>query len=1076
MKKMIGLFVFLTFVGIQIVNAQSKTVTGTVTGAEDGLGIPGVSVIVKGTTNGVSTDINGKYSLKVNASDVLMFSFVGMISQEITVGKKTVINVVLKSKSIGVEEVVVTAMGITREKKSLGYASQEVKGEELKRAKVPDVNNALVGKVSGVRFLGGSGANFDSGGIRLRGTSTLNAKGNSPIYVVDGVITSFNAVNMDDVASINVLKGPAATALYGQDGGNGAVVITTKSAKGKESKGTVDFSHTFRIDKAAIYADFQNEYGGGSSQDWYIYHWEAGQDPKLKALEGQRFYGYGVDESWGPRIDGKPYIPYYAWNKYDPDYAKTTAYKAHSDNIEDLFRTGIYNNTNLAFSKSGEGYNTRISFSNVDWKGIIPNSKTIRRFFSANTNLDISDKLHLNANYKYIYRKTKNAGVEGYGGTGNVIYTYTQWFQRNLDISRMKNYKNPDGSYTSWNINGPFDAQPAFHNNPFALFHEVNRESTRTYSVLNTALTYDLIDGLKASVIFNGSFTNYRYDHQVPTGLVGETASFSTRQYATFDTRVKFKLSYNKYFYDDRLSVTSNLFAEEREYRYDNVRGFTRDGLIADYYYNLKASVGKSGGENAIQNFKVRSIYGMASFGWDNTYYLDLSLRNDWDSRLPEKENSYLYSGVSGSVILSELLPKNNVLTFLKLRGSIAQVGSTLGVYSINETPLISSKYGDLTSMYMTTNAKDPKLKPTISTSTELGLEFRLFKGRFFGDLNFYRRNSKNQIIDIDVTGASGYRSTKTNAGKILNEGIELSLGGSIIKTKDLEWNLSANWAINNNEVVELSDFSDDYIMTWVSWGDKMFLYARKGHAVGDILSTAYDKTEDGKKILYDFGNHPSLSRYSGIPKKSSDKLTYLGNAMPKAFGGFSSVLNYKGFSLSASVDYQYGGKIISISNRYGRYSGLLAETAGNNDLGNPLRDPVIRNSDGTYDSKTGGVRVEGVVPDGNGGYKDVVMYADAQSYFHTIGTRVESQVFKSDYVKMRELSLSYQFKNDLVDKWNIGIKDLKVGFTCNNPWLIYSGVPNIDPSESGGASRGFVEMGQMTSMRSYAFTVSCKF
>lgn len=1059
--------------------AQSREVSGIVTSADDGLSIPGVSVIIKGTTIGTTTDFDGKYTISIpEEGQILIYSFVGMKKVELP-ANSDVINLVMESESIGMNEVVVTAMGITREKKSIGYATQEVKGEELQRAKLTDVNNALVGKVAGVRFLGGSGANFDGGGIRLRGTSSLDAKGNAPIYVVDGVITSFNAVNMDDVSSLNVLKGPAATALYGSQGANGAIIVTTKMGDGKTGS-SVEFSHTLKIDKVVNHGDYQNSYGGGNTQNWSTYNWAAGDDEALKGLDGERYYNYAVDESWGPKIDGGQYIPYYAWDKTDADYGKTTAYKAHPDNIDDLFKTGVSNNTNVAFTKNGEGYSTRVSFSNVDWKGVIPNSKALRRYFSINTRFDVSEKLHLNTNYKYVYRKTTNAGVEGYGGVGNSIYTYTQWFQRNLDINRMKDYQRPDGSYRSWNINSPGDSSPAYHNNPFAMFHEMKREVVSTYSVLNSTLTYDIVDGLKASVMLYGTFRNYRKDNKVPMGLM-ETSSYDTRQYSTFDVSTQFNLNYNKYFLDDRLSVTGNLFAEERSYRYDNVKAFTRDGLIVDKFYNMDASAGKAGGGNLTQEYKTRSLFGTGSFGWDNTYYVDLSLRNDWDSRLQEENNSYLYGGISASVIATQLLPKSDVLTFLKLRGSVAQVGSTMDVYSINESPVIDTKYGDLTNMRLNRNRKSPNLKPTISTSVELGTEFQLLKGRLFGDFNYYHRISKNQIIDIDVTGASGYSTTKINAGEIMNKGYEISLGGSIIKDNDMEWTVSANWSTNENKVVKLSDFSDKYQMYWQSFGDKVYLYAQEGRPVGDILSSAYARDEaSGKKILYD-GFTGANAAYNGVPKKSTDKLTNLGNAMPTAFGGVSTVFTYKGVSLAASIDYQYGGKMVSISNRYGRYSGLLKETVGNNDKGNGIRDAVVRNADGTYADNTGGIRVDGVVADGTNAdgsvkYKDATMYADANKYFHTIGTRVESQVFKSDYVKMRDISLNYQFNNETLNKFNIGLKDLKVGVTVNNPWLIYSGVPNIDPSEAGGANRGYLEMGQMSSTRSFAFSISAKF
>lgn len=1049
--------------GLSSVWAQSKTVTGTVTD-QSGAGLPGVSVSVKGTNIGTNTDIDGKWMLSVTSDNIIIVSFVGMKTQEIKVGAKTTFKIILQEDRVAVEEVVVTAMGITRKKKAIGYASQEVKSEELLKTRTPDLNNALVGKVSGVRFLGGSGAKFDAGSIALRGTTSLNAQGSAPIYVIDGVITNANSLNMDNVESVNVLKGPAATALYGQRGNNGAIIIKTKSASSQDGVAHIDFTHTTTVSKAVILADYQNEYGGGYVQDWSTHDGSV-----IAGLKGKRYHSYSDDVSWGPKFDGKPYIPYYAWDKTDRDYGKTTPYVAQGD-LSDLFQTGVNNNTNIAFSKAGKGYSTRISFSNVDWKGVIPNSKTERQFLSIKNSFDIKENLHINLNYNYTRRKTKNAGVEGYGGTGNAYYTYTQWFQRDVDIARMKNYERPDGTFRSWNISSPANPTPAFHNNPFALFNEINKEEISAYSVFSASLQYDITEDLKIGATIKGNYKNYFNRTEVGFNLLGEIPSFYTRQTSTFDTEMQFNLSYSKKFFNDMLSFDGSAYAEERVYRYEPLEAESTQGLVMKDFYSTNASFGKPLGDNdGIVEFKTRSVYGTAAMGWDNTYYVEANIRNDWDSRLPDANNSYLYGSLSTSILLHSFLEELDFIKFWKLRASIAQVGTSMPAYNVNPTYTMPSKFGGQTRMRSSSLLLDPNIKPTISTSYEIGTEIRLLNDRIYADVNYYNRLAEDQILDIDITGATGYTATKINAGSIRNSGIEVTLGGTPIKTSDFEWSLAINFATNDNVVEELSDFSDRYLLTYYSFGKKMYLYAEKGKSVGSIYGTKYRRDpKTGKKVLFNRAG----SSYDGVPLRDSDEMSYLGNAMPDAFGGFNTSFKYKAFTLSASFDYQIGGKMISVTNMWGENSGLLDKTVGNNDKGNPIRNTV---------ASGGGVRMDGVIDSGkkdskgNIVYTEATKYVAADTYFSFISSNAEEFLYDSSYLKWRDVSLSYVLPKSLLSKVDF-IKYAKFSFTVNNVLLLYSGVPNIDPSEAGGAYGGYVEQGQMAPTRSFGFSLNLNF
>lgn len=507
----------------------------------------------------------------------------------------------------------------------MGYATQQLKADELVQVRQTDLNNALVGKVSGVRFIGSSGATFDPGKIVLRGTSSLTeAGGNEPIYVVDGVITNNMSINMDDVASVNVLKGPAATALYGARGGNGAIIITSKGSTGEHSEITV--SHTIAWDKANIRYDLQDEYGGGylgADAEMPVFKYDPNKHPAyLQKLDGVRYYDYNNDASWGPKLDGREYAPWYAWDPTDPRFGQTSQWTSQMD-LNDLFRTGVSNTTNVAFTKSGKDYMSRISFSNVSRNGITPNSNASRRFLSVRTSFKPIDRLRVTMDYKYTYRNNHNAAAEGYQELGNALYSYEQWGHTNVNLNDLKDYKRPDGTFRSWNITSPTNLTAAFHENPFALFNEINQDKTYQWHVFSGDAELDIIKNLKAGIRVNGNIRSYKEEVRLPQNIHGEVSKYTQDQNQLSDIQTQGRLTWSEHFIDSKLSVDAALFFEDRVYNLDELQAFTRDGLFMDGFFSTAASSGLPGGSSKLTKQHDQSVYGTATVGWDNTYYLD---------------------------------------------------------------------------------------------------------------------------------------------------------------------------------------------------------------------------------------------------------------------------------------------------------------------------------------------------------------------------------------------------------------------------------------------------------------------
>ena len=1084
MEKRIFVMLTALFMFIGIASAQS-TVKGVVTSAEDGLPVIGAAVIVQGTTMGAVTDLDGKFNLDNVPSSAknLMVSYVGLKTEVVAIQKGVVMQIVLKSASQALDEVVVTAQGLSRKEKSIGYSAQKVSGEKLTTARQTDLGNAMAGKIAGARFYGKSGATFDSGSIVLRGSTDFTSPGGSePIYVVDGSITNKNAVNMDDVESINVLKGAAATALYGSQGGNGAVIITTKSGAKGGSKGYFEVSHTLTIDKFVNNYDMQKQYGGGSygydgavlgNREGYgnidtmspefLYGSQYGE---MQNPDGSYWLDYGSDESWGARFDKNVMMA--NANYFDPtssQYQKAKPF-VHALDLADLFQTGVANTTNISFSKAGKDYSSRISFTNSQRDGLYQNSDAIRRFLAVKTTFKPTDWMNVSLDYKYTYRKNHNAAREGYGANGNVIYSFIQWGHTEVDLDDFRDYKRPDGSWRTWNIKSPTNLKANYHDNPYAQLDNMNSYDTYRWNVFTGDVDFTLPYNLKAGVRVIGNMRASDNESKYGEGAINFNSYFYTRQDQISDLTVQGRLTWSDRFMEDRLSVDAAAFIEQRNYDWKYLYGETNSGLIMDGYYNLAGSKDAATVINYEQHYKTRSVFGTATVGFDDTYFLDGSIRNDWDSRLHAHNNSFLYGGLSASVMLNQFIKDAEWLNYWKLRGSLAQVGSTMGAYNTQVAYNYTNsdndnyRYHNMTALYPSATQLNPDIEPTISTSYEFGTEFRMFDNRFWGDINYYRRDTKNQILNMTVAPQSGFSSRQLNSGLVRNEGIEISLGGTPVQTKDFQWNVDFNIAKNENTLVKLNPEIQTYLLAGNSFYYMWYIKATEGQPLGELTTMArWKRNEDGKLIL-----RPTTSESWGggwQPSYDLNNEKRVGNYQPDFTGGFSTDFRYKNFRLAASFDFMIGGDMVSWTNMWGTGSGTTQESAHINDKGVNVREPI---------AKGGGVRVDGVNEQG----EPVTAYMNAYQYYHYLANYdLDNWVYSRSYVKMRELSLTYDFSKSLLKKANIGLSDASISFVANNPWLIYSACPNVDPSETGD---NWLESGQTASSRSFGFTVKLGF
>ncbi|MCC7378203.1 MAG: SusC/RagA family TonB-linked outer membrane protein [Chitinophagaceae bacterium] len=1052
-----SVLILTTFLLLSFFATAQKKIYGKVVD-EKGNPVTFASITVKGQSNGLAADSEGNFSIaSIPVESVIIISAQGYQSAEVPANTPLPWNIVLKGAGKNLSEVVVTtALGINRTKRSVGYATQQLTSNKITSTKVADINTAIAGKIAGIQIRGGSGAKFGTSSIRLRGINTLG--GGNPIYVVDGVITNSTGINPDDVESLNVLKGPAASALYGQRGSEGAVVITTK--KGSKKGIGIEFNHAIVFENVYVLPDYQNEYGGGASQDWLTFTFNAATMPaNLAVLNGAKYYRYDVDESWGPKMDGTLYAPWYAWDSTDVEFGKLKAFLPQPNNVKKYFNTGVTNNTSVAFSKVTNESNTRVSFTNITRTGVVPNSKLQKNWVALSNTLNISNNLTIVSSANYVYEHQFNIPAEGYGT--QTTGSFNQWFHRDIEIEKLKRYKRPDGSFTTWNISSPTNLSAKYWDNPYT---EANENISNNYiQRLFGAITasYKIANGLKASIITRGNFTNSNANARVASYTLN-TPSYRIQESKFREINILGSLEYEKKY--NTFSLRASAYAELMKQENTNAAAATSGGFIEPNVYNVSNSLNEKNTTNSYSQRKVNSIYGFTSFGYKNFLFLDLNIRNDISSTLPINNNSYVYGGVSSSFVFSELLKNHNVLSFGKIRASIAKVGTDVAPYSIYETYTLGNNYvkpvGSGSVTYSTQSVPNVKpneqLEPSLSTSYEIGTELQFLNNRIRVDFNYYFREAKGQIIPVSVPGSTGYLQQLINAGNIQNYGYEFSVGAAPVKTDKINWDIDFNLGINKNKVVELANGIDN-IQTALDGSNIIFgfvgspavsLNAKIGKPYGQIIGNGIKKDANGRRLIDDNGFYVTEDNME------------LGNILPKYTGGLTSAFNYKNFFVNFSLDFQKGGKFISTTKMFNAGSGLAAETAGLNDKGKPKRDAVANG---------GGIRLDGVNATTG---KENTVYVDAKDLYEGALFSVwENWMYDASYIKLREISIGYNLPKSLFKK--LPFHTVSFSVTGQNLWLIASKVKGIDPSE---LEQSWLEGGQLPGTRSLGVNLKLTF
>jgi TonB-linked SusC/RagA family outer membrane protein len=1060
MRK-ITLMVLCLLVTVGISYAQQKTYTGKIQG-KDGEPISNATVKVKGTNKAVASQADGRFSISAVPGDLLEISSIGMANTEIRLGNETDLGTrTLDLSRSDLEEVVVTAFGVKREKKALGYAIQEVKGEDLTIARSVDVSNSLAGKVAGVKLIGSPSSSFDNASVIIRGVTGLGLS--SPIFVVDGTITDQSAVIMDNVETLSVLKGPAATALYGNRAQNGVVVITTKKGtRGKRS--SVDVNLGVTSEALAIIPPYQNEYAGGYAsssntqgsydpQGFTLFKYNpARHDPSWQAFDGQRMIEYGADESWGPKIDGSLYRPYYSWYPGE-DWGKLVPLTPQPDNVKDFFQKGRNLNNSIAFSSGADNYNFRLTYANIDRTLILPGAKRVQHQLGINGSYDIGQYITLSTDVAYTTHNTQGKPLEGYRLDGlNITQNFNQWFQRQLDMKKMKNYRNEDGSLNSWNIgdpNGSSDinvyGRPAYWDNPYFVLRENYGTQKHNRLVGNVGLKIKFNKHLSLQSYARTSQYTNENDFRIATGGL-QLDSYEITQNQSKEMNYESNLLYNNRFGD--FTVDAMAGANRRQEYFSQVYMATVGGLSSPNYFDLAASISRPTVTRAYEKRRVNSLYGRFTVGFRDFLFLDGTLRNDYSSSLPKDNNSYLYPSLSASFIFTELMKGsrfNNVLTFGKIRASYAQVGSDLQPHTLDIALNNGSFYGSNSSVAVGNQFRNAQtIRPALTKSWEVGAEFRFFN-RIGLDFAIYENNNTDQILSLDVSSSSGFSTAQVNAGNIVSSGIELSLSGTAVKTRNFSWDVVLNWASNSNKVKSLYEDQQTYLYATNRYDTR--LEHRVGGEWGTYVGRKW-RTDDQGRVLINYSKNATTGAESSTGLPEYDINQEIGQVLPKWTGGMYNTFRFKNFDLAFSIDFQNGGLFYSETRNFNTGAGLSEETVGVNDKGFDWREFPGSYTFANGNTGNGGIRINGVFNDGKGTPNN--RYLPARTYWYTARQRDAREVLlDASYIKLREVRFGYTLPKSIISK--IGaVKSINIGVMVQNAWLIWATTKKygVDPSE----------------------------
>ena len=1075
-----GLLMVCVASSIGLATAQTKKVTGQVISAEDNQPVIGAAIVVKGTTIGTITDFDGKFSLDVpNDAKSVMVSYVGLKGREIPI--TAVMNIKLESDSHALDEVVVTAMGISREKKSLGYAIQEVGSEELTKAGQINVTGALSGKVAGVQVNQFGGSVGASSRISVRGNSSLAAD-QQPLIVLDGVPiandtqrsgdntyngvdygSGLNDINPEDIESMTVLKGGSA-ALYGMRAGNGVILITTKSGK-KGSGVKVSYDGNFTIDRISTVPKLQNSYGQGNNGDEW--HWKHNA-PDLSYQEYAEQYGFNwvdgtngindfYDESWGPRLDAGLNLVQYDSN------GQKAPWISRPNNIKDFFQTGYSMNHTISLSANSEKSTTRASISYRDQKGTVPNTDQKRYSAQLNSFFKLNNYISYDMSASYTRTQSDNLVAQGYGGN-NPINSLFAWSGRQVNMKTLKenwDQKDANGNYTyyNWNTN--------YHMNPYFNVNENTNSYQRDRIFGKTSLYYQPFEFLKfegrAGVDYYNSQSFERHYIDRNDWTKGGFTQINTKN---TELNLDFIASFNKTFGD--FNITAMAGANYRDLSWEDARiGAT--ALTIPGVYTIANKDGAAYNYMDHSHRRSNSVYGNASIGWRNQLYVDLSARNDWDSTI---KDAFFYPSASASWIVTESLPAlkgdGSYLSFWKLRAGWAEIGSATSPYRNRAYYYAATDaFNGVAQIYKSTVYPNPDLKPESIKTWELGTEFGFLHDRLHFDLAYYHKTTTDQILNVRIPYSSGYSSLLINAGKIENKGIELQVRGDILESKDgFNWSSTLNFSKDRSKVVELYPGLTEYGMGW-TWG--IATQAIKGEKWGELVGPGFDRVDEA-----DVKNGLATADQIGAVKVNSNGLLRsksaqrIGNVTPDFMMNWRHDFNIKNWGFGFLLDLRIGGDIWSQTMAHSYTAGVANVTADN---GIRERDIV------------GGVDVlkneRVVMQDASGKWVTNTIKTDAYSWFKADVS--EYYVFDGSYLKLREAYISYNFPKELIAKTRY-ISNASVSLIGTNLWLMWvhsSNTMRLDP-ETGGVSsdsRGIgFEQAAVPSSRSFGLKLNLTF
>ena len=1033
--------------GTSQVWAQDRVISGTVT-SDAGKPLAGVIVTVKGTSVRAVTDANGRYTVTApTGANRLVFSGETVAMEEAAISGNSV-NVQLTQQAVQLEGLVVTALGITREQRSVSTSVETVKGSALNQTPQTNLVSALSGQVSGVQVTT-AGPQGGSARVVIRGANSLTGN-NQPLFVVDGVpidnsaprlygghvgsLNNYNNVdygnaagdiNPNDVESITVLKGPNAAALYGSRAANGAIIITTKSGRNRSGGLGITASSSVTFDSPLRLPSYQNQFGQG-------------YEGLFEYVDGNYGGVYdGTDESWGPALNGSVRKQWFGEGPWT----------ASPNNVRDFWENGATQSYNVAVSGSADRANMRVSVSHLNQNGMGPGFELEQTSALLNGGATLTDRFRVDASAQYINRDGKNRYGTGYEGDNPMLQFI--WFGRQVDIKQLRQaYQANPGQMVNWNY--------SYHSNPYWLALENGNTDNRDRIIGNVSGTYDLTDWMSATL---RSGTDWYREGRERTwaggtiGLdhVGQVGTFATDEIYSQQVNTEFLLSADRDL-NDQFSFNATVGAARRDEEYSNNQVFVPE-LNTPGLFTVANAALLPQAQDFQSRKRVNSILGQATLGFRDVLFVDATARNDWSSTLPAENNSYFYPSVSGSFIFSDAFPQlaTSVLSYGKIRASWARVGSDAAPYQLATTHYWQQPFGAVPG-YATGNLlPNPALRPEETTSTELGTELRFFGNRAGLDLTYYSRESTDQIVQVQVSPTSGFSHQLVNAGVMSNKGVDLGLNFTPVRTTAFEWDMRASYNRNRNRVESLPE-GLQALTLGTFWG--VSVQARVGEPYGVLFGGTIPRDSVTGKQTF-FGGYPGYT--PGAPG-------VIGNYNPDWIGSFSNNFRFRSLNMSVLLDGRKGGDIFSVTNMFGRYAGVLSETADGR--------CVYAETPGSGLPVCGagaGMTVTGV--DATTGKEMTWTGINAQDYWQGTYGIHEMHVEDGSFVKLREITLGYSMPESFARRF--GTHGMNVSLTGRNLWM-WARAKHIDPETAFDASnaQGF-EFGQLPSARSIGFNIS---